>query len=140
MLILTLIGLLIGGIVIYAFIQWFNRYTVSKANYEFFTVEHSVAIMASYAMIFFGYVWFSNARTAHGDWLNGALIVGIGSLILLSLIVNNFLKTPKRIAFMGTIAQLIVYIPITMGGVIIVLVLMAFFAETKPVYVINSED
>lgn len=140
MFILSLIGLLSAGILMYGFIQWFNGYTQEKARYAFFTMEHSVAMVFSYAMIFFGNTNMQIELHRNGDALNGALVIAIGLAILIGVIINNFRKTSKKLAVVGTIAQLILYIPIAVGAVVIVAAMLAYFSQTKPVYNINSGD
>jgi len=135
MLMLTLITLLLAAAAMYTFIQWFNTYTRTHARYEFFTMEHSVGMVFSYALIYFGNRWMQTGD----DWLNGAIVIGIGMLVLIGVVINNFTKTPRLFAIAGSLAQLILYIPIAIGAVIIVVVMLAWFSETKPVYVINND-
>lgn len=140
MLILTLIGWFIAAFVIYTLILWFNQYTYDHVQYEFFTKEHTIAMVVSYALIFFGSSWMQTALKNNDDWLNGAIIMSFGVIILLGVIINNFKKTPKLYAIAGSLAQLIFYIPITMGAVIIVALMMGVASQTKPVYNLNSKD
>jgi len=138
MLILTLIGLLIVAFAIYTFILWFNKYTYHHAQYEFFTQEHSVAMVFSYGLMFFGNSWMQTALEDKGDWLNGAIVLGIGVALLVGVIINNFIQAPRVYAIAGSLAQIIFYIPISIGAVIIVVVMLAWLSETKPVYNIND--
>ncbi len=140
MLILTLMGLLAAAFTIYTFILWFNKYTYHHAQYEFFTKEHSVAMVFSYALMFFGNSWMQTALANNNDWLNGAIVLAVGVLLLMGVIINNFKQAPKIYAIAGSLAQMIFYIPISMGAVIIVAVIAAWLSETKPVYNINSND
>lgn len=140
MFMLSLIGLIVTAFLLYVFIEWFNGYTQEKARYKFFTMEHSAAMVISYGLIFFGNSNMQEALKNHGDALNGALVIAIGVAILIGVIVNNFKKTPKKLAIIGSIFQLILYVPIAMGAVIIAAVMLAWFSETKPVYNINSRD
>ncbi|MDP3465966.1 MAG: hypothetical protein Q8R86_09385 [Sulfuricurvum sp.] len=140
MLILTLIGLLIAAFAIYTFILWFNKYTYHHAQYEFFTREHSVSMVFSYALMFFGNSWMQTALKNNDDWLNGAIVLAVGVALLLGVIVNNFKQAPRLYAIAGSLAQMVFYIPITIGAVIIVAVMVAWFSETKPVYNINGRD
>lgn len=135
MLMLTLITLLIAAATLYRFILWFNSYTRTHIRYEFFTMNHSLAMVFSYALIFFGYNWIQNDN----DELNGAIVMGIGIFILLWTMINNFIKAPRLYAIAGSLMQLIFYIPIAMGAVIIVFVVLAWASQTKPVYVINND-
>lgn len=140
MLVLTLIGILAAASFIYGFIQKFNDYTREKARYVFFSTEHSIAMVISYGMIFFGQIIFMSALHSHGDCLNGSIITGIGMVILVAVIVNNFSNAPKHIAIMGSIMQVILYIPIAAGALFILFIMFAYFSQTKPVYNVNSRD
>lgn len=140
MFILSLIGLVIAAFLLYVFIEWFNGYTYKKSGYEFFTMGHSAAMVISYGLIFFGNSNMQSALRDHGDALNGGLVIAIGVVILIGVIVNNFKKTTKKLAFLGTVLQIILYVPIAIGAVIIAAVMLAWFSETKPVYNINSRD
>lgn len=140
MLILTLIGLLIAAFAIYAFILWFNKYTYDHVQYAFFTKEHSIAMVFSYLLMFFGNGWMQTALKNHDDWLNGAIVLAAGGVLLIGVIINNFKKAPRRYAIAGSLAQLIVYVPLSIGAVIIVAVAAAWLSETKPVYNINNDD
>lgn len=140
MFILSLIGLVVTAFLLYVFIEWFNAYTQEKAHYKFFTMEHSAAMVISYGLIFFGNGNMQSALRDHGDALNGALVIAIGVAILIGVIVNNFKKTPKKLALIGTVLQIILYVPIAIGALIIAAAMVAYFSQTKPVYSINSRD
>lgn len=136
MFMLSLIALLLLGAAVYRFVLWFNGYTRDHANYMFFTTEHTMVMVASYALIYLGYRWINTGS----DWLNGAIVMAIGVIILLAVMVNNFLSTPRVCAIAGSLAQLILYVPITIGAVIIVILFVAWASQTKPVYTINGRD
>ncbi|OYZ66397.1 MAG: hypothetical protein B7Y17_01695 [Sulfuricurvum sp. 24-42-5] len=140
MLVLSLIALIAACAALYGFIEWFNNYTQAKARYEFFTKGHTAAVVLSYGMMFFGTQWFKSAMTSNEDILNGVVVIIIGAIILISVIVNNFRNTPKKLALIGTVAQLILYIPIAIAAVFIVLMMLAVLAQTKPTYNLNSRD
>lgn len=140
MLILSFIGLLAAAFAVYAFILGFNQYTRDRIRYEFFSKEHSVAMVISYALMYFGNDWMQTALVNKGDWLNGAILLGIGVAVLLGVIINNFNKTPRIYALVGSLAQIILYIPIAIFMVIIAAVFLAWASGVKPVYVINNND
>lgn len=140
MFILSLLGLLVAGAVLYWFINWFNGYTYAKARYEFFTLRYSVTVIFSYAIIFIGNGLMKNAYVHHDDSLNGALMIIIGGSILLWVINTNFKNVSGGLALIGTIVQLTLYIPIAIIALIIVFAMAAFFAQTKPVFNINSRN
>jgi hypothetical protein len=138
MFILSLIGIGIIAMLIYGFIEWFNKYSFEKERYRFFTTEHTIAFVASYLIMFIGYIAIKN-NWLH-DWKNGAVIMLIGTIIFVLSIRNNFKHTSRSLAIKGSILQVILYIPIAIVGIFILIAAYAFFAQTKPVYNINSKD
>ncbi len=138
MFVLTVLGILLVVTMIYWFIEWFNEYAQKEGNYRFFSSEHTMAFVAAYLIIFFGYRLMENHWM--GDALNGGIIFVIGIIILVFTILNNFKSTKRSLAIKGTVAQLILYIPIAAVGLLILVAAFAFFSQTKPVYSINSRD
>ena len=136
MFILSLIAIAIIAMLIYGFIKWFNKYSYEKEKYRFFTTEHTMAFVASYAIILIGYMAMKNNWL--DDWKNGAVILTIGVIIFILSIRNNFKNTSPSLAIKGSILQMIIYIPVAVAGIFVLLVAIAFFAETKPVYNIND--
>lgn len=138
MFILSLIAIVLLALFIYMFIEWFNGYSQKTGNYRFFSFEHSIAYIAAYLCIFFG----KNLMTSHwmGDPLNGGILLVIGITILIVTILNNFKRTNRSLAIKGSLAQLILYVPITAVAVILLAAAVAFFSQTKPVYTINDRD
>ena len=138
MIVLSLIGIVIVGFLIYGFIEWFNKYSYKKEKYQFFTTDHTIAFVASYVIMFVGYMAMKGNWL--DDWRNGAVILAIGILVFILTIHNNFKNTTPSLAIKGTILQVIIYIPVAVAGIFILFAAFAFFAQTKPVYNINSGD
>lgn len=136
MLMINLIVMLVMSIAIYQFILWFNRYTHTYARYEFFTMNYSIAMVSSYALMFFGYNWMHS----DSDVLNGAIVMGIGIFIFISVMIKNFANTPRLFAIAGSLAQIVLYVPISIGAVFIVALMLGFAGQTKPVYNLNSKE
>lgn len=136
MFMLTLIGLLLFAGAIYLIIEAFNTYTQKEAKYCFFTIEHTVAMVISYGLLWIGYHIYSSSN----DPLNGIILMIIGAVVLCFVIRYNFKMTTRPIALKGSVMQLVFYIPITMAIIPIVAMAFAFLSQTKPVYSINSRD
>ena len=136
MFMLGLIGMLLFAGAIYYIIEAFNTYTQKESKYRFFTIEHTVAMVISYGLLWIGYGIYNSSK----DPLNGIILMIIGVLVLCFVMLNNFKSTPRGIALKGSAMQLIFYIPITMAIIPIVAMVIAFFAQTRPVYSINSRD
>ena len=138
MFILSLIAIAIIALLIYGFIEWFNKYSFKKERYRFFTTEHTAAFVSSYVIMLIGYMAMKNNWL--DDWKNGAVIILIGTIIFVLSIHNNFKHTTPSLAIKGSILQVILYIPIAIVGIFVLMAAIAFFAQTKPVYNINSGD
>ncbi len=138
MFILSLIAIAIIALLIYGFIEWFNKYSFKKERYRFFTTEHTAAFVSSYVIMLIGYMAMKNNWL--DDWKNGAVIMLIGTIIFVLSIRNNFKHTTPSLAIKGSILQVILYIPIAIVGIFVLMAAIAFFAQTKPVYNINSGD
>lgn len=136
MFMLGLIGMLLFAGVIYYIIEAFNDYTQKEAKYRFFTIEHTVAMVIAYGLLWIGYGIYNSSN----DPLNGIILMIIGALVLCFVMLNNFKMTSRRIALKGSAMQLVFYIPITMAIIPIAAMAFAFLSQTKPVYSINSRD
>jgi hypothetical protein len=133
---LKLIGFLIALYTLYQIIDRFNRYTQENAGYEFFTMEHTLAMVSGYVVLYFGWVWGSQDK----DWLDGIIVMLIGLTILTLTIKNNFNQTPRLFAVAGSLMQIIFYIPITLLIIPIVFLAFMYFSQIKPLYNVNSGD
>ena len=51
MFILSLIGIAITALLIYGFIEWFNKHSFEKERYRFFTTELTAAFVSSYVIM-----------------------------------------------------------------------------------------
>ena len=138
MVVLSIIGIIIGLILIALFIQISNEHSVKVYGYEIFNIGNFVVSMLGYLGIYFGNGWYTDALKVQGDILNGVLLIVIGVLFLLSVIYLNIKNTSLIYGLVMSIVTEIFYVtatPIVLFGLLIA---AAFFAETKPVYVIND--
>ncbi|MDD2358496.1 MAG: hypothetical protein PHX13_11355 [Thiovulaceae bacterium] len=138
MFILTILGLLIGAFAIHTFTQWFNTFTQKEGNYQFFSSDHTIAFVSAYILMFVGYQLMANNWM--GDPLNGEIILLVGVIVFIITIWNNFQKTNFLLALLGSLVQIIIYIPYAIVGLLVLIAVIAFFAQTKPVYNINSGE
>ena len=109
MTVLTIIGILLAALVLYIAIEKLNSYTDKKFNYLFFDVGTFVPVAISYLLLFFGNKWYQEAIEKSGDILNGAIVFGIGVIILLVIIYKNFKATNFIVGLFGTVFQLAIY-------------------------------
>lgn len=138
MTVLTIIGILLAAFIVYVLVDMFNDYTYKKYKYEFFAVESFIAIAISYALLFFGNKWYSSALISAGDTLNGIILISLSIIILLVIIYKNFKQTSFFIGLVGTIFQMAVYVVLTIVGIFALFIMLAFLAQTKPVYNLNN--
>ena len=138
MLVLSIIGIIVGLIVIALFIQFSNEYSVRVYKYEIFNVGNFVLSVLGYIAVYFGNEWYFQELKVHGDTLNGILLIVIGALLLFSVIYVNIKKTSLLYGFMMSIVEGILYLVVTPLVFFVFIAVVAFFSETKPVYNIND--
>lgn len=140
MAVLTVLGVLLGIILVFVLVMKFNAYTYNKYKYEFFEVWSYVLASISDALIYFGNSSYETAILKNGDILDGQLLILFGIIGLIILVSINISKTGIIIGIIGSIFQLILYAALAVIGFIAIIFLMAFFLQTKPVFSINSRD
>lgn len=137
MTVLTIIGILAALVLIFVIIEHVNRYSVKHYRYEFFTWASLVVTSIGYALIFFGHNWYVDALSKSGDILNGQILMGIGAVTVLFMLVTHIRRTSILFGTFFGVFQLILYVPASVISFLAVIVLIAWAAETKPVYNIN---
>jgi len=116
-----------------------ERYKLYKRfRYEFFNARNLFIVCGSYVLLFFGNRMYKTALEQNGDILNGILLICFGVVGLLYTLFYNISRTNLDFGLFMSIIQYIIYIPITVIGVLTVIVLLAFFVNTRPVYNING--
>ena len=138
MLVLSIIGIIIGLILLALFIQASNGYSVKLYGYEIFNIESFIISVLGYLAIFFGNSWYMDALKEQGDLLNGEILMVIGGVFLLSVIYLNIKNTSFIYGLVMSIVTEVVYAAATPIVVLVLLMAVSFFAETKPVYNIND--
>lgn len=137
MVVLSIIGVLFAAGLLYSFITYVNEYSFKKYSYEVFNWTTYFLCIVGYVMIYFGYDLYQVAVEKHQDVLNGKLLIIIGIMFVLNVVSQNMVKTSKLFGLGISIVQLVLYIPLALVGVFAVLVMFAYFSQTKPVYNIN---
>jgi len=139
MAVLTIIGIIIGLMALYMFIEYLNNFSLRNYRYEFFSVAHFTQIIIGYWMIYFGNSLYTKALKAGGDLLNGELLMAIGAVAVLIILYKNFMATPFGVALALSAIQLALSLPLAVGAFFVLLIAIAVLAETKPVYVLNND-
>ncbi|MDD3597652.1 hypothetical protein [Sulfuricurvum sp.] len=137
MLILKTAALLATILALYRFIMWFNDFTYMEARHRFFTAQSFGWYAASYISIYSGYQMFISHW--QGDTLNGAIVLIAGIWLFIIQIQKNFKRTPPIVALAGSLAQSILYIPLTVMGLILLFIALAAASKIRPVYTINGD-
>jgi len=138
MVVLSIIGIIIALILVSLFIQASNEHSVKTYEYEIFNAGNFIVSVAGYLAIYFGNEWYSDALKEHGDLLNGELLMGIGVLFLLGVVYLNIKNTSLLYGLIMSFVMEILYAAATPVVLLVLLMAVAFFAETKPVYNIND--
>jgi len=137
MTVLTIIGILAVLALIFVIIEYVNKYSMKHYRYEFFTWANLAVTAVGYVFIFFGHNWYVEALSKSGDILNGQILMGIGVVVVLSMLVNHIRRTSILFGTFFGVFQLILYVPASVVSFLAVIMLFAWAAETKPVYNIN---
>lgn len=140
MTVLTIIGTLVAIFIVYILVMKFNSYTYKKYNYEFFEVWSFTLTSISYALLYFGNNSYETAALNNGDILNGQLLMLFGIIGLIILLSINLSKTGFIVGVFGTSFQLVIYAVLAVGVFFVLIALLGFFSQTKPVISINSRD
>ena len=137
MTVITIIGILVGLYLLFLFITSVNNYTYRVYKYDIFNKENYFTSVGAYALIFFGNNLYRDAVANSGDILNGQLLIGFGIMILVGVFAYNIKHTSLILGFILSLIQVVIYVPAAIVSLLILLVLIAYFSETKPVYNIN---
>lgn len=138
MFIIKIVSALATVIAIYQFMVWFNDFTYKEARYRFFSIRSFGWYAGSYIAIYAGHQMFVSHW--QGDTLNGAIVLIAGIWVFIIQIQNNFKRTRPLVALAGSLAQSILYIPMTILVLAALFVALAAASQVKPVYNLNSKD
>ena len=138
MVVLSIIGIIIALIVVALLVQFANEYSQSKYRYEIFNIKNFVFSVGAYFALYFGNNWYQEALTANGDILNGIIVMFIGLIVFCIVVYINIKSTSL---YYGAIMSIVTEIFYAIAAPIIffaIVIAVAFFAQTKPVYNIND--
>jgi len=139
MLVLKIIGILIAVFLVYLLIVKVNEYTIEKYRYEFFNMGNFLLSAVGYGLLYFGYKWYMNALEKNQDILNGQILIGIGLILILTVIYYNIKNTSGPTGLIFSLIQAPIYSVLAVFAVIALIAAVAFFSETKPVYNISDD-
>jgi hypothetical protein len=138
MIVLSIIGGIVGLMILSLIIMKLNEYSNTKYKYEIFNIGNfSIAFIANCAL-FFGNSWYQSALSTSGDLLNGQILISIGIVILLFIVYKNISNTSFEFGMPISIFQLLLYGVASVFLVFGILIALAWLGETKPVYNLNK--
>ncbi|TDA63249.1 hypothetical protein E0765_08580 [Sulfuricurvum sp. IAE1] len=138
MFLLKIIAALAALFGLYVLTQRFNDFTEREANYRFFTGASFGWYAASYIAMYAGYRMIQT--NWHGDPINGSIVLGVGIIIYAVQIYTNFKRTRFLVALAGSLMQTLLYVPLTVLGLIALFIAIAAASQIKPVFNLNSKD
>jgi hypothetical protein len=139
MTVLKIIGIILFMGLIYFIIRKINSFSFRKYNYSFFSNELFFLYCVIYALLFFGYDLYTDAVKVDGDILNGILIFAFGVILFIVRLILNIKIAKFFFGVLLTLAQFIIFIPIALGGLIVLIILLLIASQIKPVYNVNSK-
>jgi len=137
MIVISIIGILVGVFLLFVFISYINACSSRDYNYEFFNWGNYIISSIGFWMIYFGDKWYANALKNNSDILNGQLLVGIEISIIVVVVYFNIKQTTLLFGFAISLLQLMIYAGLAIVGLYALIIAIAFFANTKPVYNLN---
>ncbi|MDM5270783.1 hypothetical protein PGH07_01175 [Sulfurovum sp. zt1-1] len=90
-------------------------------------------------MIFFGYRLYITALAKQGDILNGIIILLIGVALVATVVYFNVKNTSLQDGLGLSLLQAPIYSVLAVLALFVLIAMIAFFSETKPVYHINDD-
>lgn len=143
-----------------------NEWGENETGHTFFTTGSVFSVSLGYWMLYWGDSWRTNVQSkiddarhtclysgshSHGcvqkleqagDPLNGTLLMAVGFVILIAVFWYHMKEADRdrSVALTITILFFILSIPMSIGLFFLVLAVIAWLSETKPVYTINHSD
>lgn len=138
MLILSIIGIIVGIVLIYGFIIEVNRYTEKTYSYEFFNFANYGISAAGYVLIYYGYNWYEKALNTDQDILNGIILIGIGIILIGFVLYSNIKNTSIKLSILFSPIQQVLYAVFALFGLLAIVLMITYFAQAKPVFDIRG--
>ena len=139
MTVLMIIGVFFFMGLIYFFIRKINSFSFRKYKYGFFSNELFFLYCIIYVLLFFVYDLYTDAAKVNGDILNGILLFAFGVILLAIRLVLNIKIAKFFFGVLFTIIQFFIFIPIALGGFVILMIILLITTHVKPVYNVNPK-
>lgn len=139
MTVLMFIGVFLFMGLIYFFIRKINSFSFRKYKYGFFSSELFFLYCIIYALLFFVYDLYTDAAKVNGDILNGILIFAFGVILLAIRLVLNIKIAKFFLGLFFTIVQFFIFIPIALGGLVVLMIILMIESQIKSIFNANSK-
>ena len=138
MTVLTVLGILVAIGIAMFIIKDTNESSYRRFKKSFYTMENFISSVFGYGLVYFGDQSLHAAIANNGDKLNGQLLMAIGSIFLLSVVIIAIKNTSFLFGILNSILMMTIYLIATPFAILAVILAMAYFSDTKPVYTINN--
>jgi len=125
MTVLAILGILIGLFLIYMLTQKLNDFTMHRFNYELFEIGSAIIVSIGYYCLYFGYGMYQVALADGGDILNGIVLLALGGILVGLIVLQNIRQIDIPSGLLLSIVQLIIYVGVAVGGLILVFLAVA---------------
>ena len=138
MTVLIIMGIVIALLAVILFANYLNEYSERHFSYTLFSYEQFSLVSLPTVALYFGNELYTTTLKTHGDILNGIIVMSIATAVLLFAIYRNLKYTNILFGLFATTIQFAIFMPLSFLALLGLLGALAFFAQTKPVYGINS--
>ncbi|KAB7881231.1 hypothetical protein [Poseidonibacter ostreae] len=136
--VLTVIGIAILCMLLTWLIGTMNEKTYEKYKFRFLGFDFFTLYAVITGLSYFGHKWYLSALEIDGDLLNGLLLMSFATILFILILVANIKRTSFFIGIGITLLQTIIYVPLSVVSFIALLIALAYFSQTKPVYTVNK--
>ncbi|APW65271.1 hypothetical protein LPB137_05125 [Poseidonibacter parvus] len=136
--VLTVIGVLLLSYLLLMFINYINDKTYKKYKFKCIEMDFFFIYAVITGIAYYGNSWYLKALAVDGDILNGILLMSIAAALFIFILVLNIKRTTFFVGVGITLLQTIIFVPLAVISFFLLLIALAFFSQTKPVYVINK--
>ncbi|KAB7889666.1 hypothetical protein [Poseidonibacter ostreae] len=136
--VLTVIGVLLLCYLLLMFINYINEKTYKKYKFKCIEMDFFIVYAVITGIAYYGNSWYLKELAIDGDILNGILLMIFAAVLFIFILVLNIKRTTFFVGIGITLLQTIIYVPLAVVSFFVLLLALAFFSQTKPVYVINK--
>lgn len=140
MLVIKILSMLVGAALALTALLAFERHSIRRYGYMFFTKGAFAAAAIATVCIVCGHTWWLSSRMDR-DPLNGVVLIVMGSIVAMTLVIRNLRRTGVVIGTCGSVLQAAVFGVMGSFGLVALavgfLLLLLTLGSAKPVWVVN---